>query len=57
MPKKVWTAAELERLSPVERRAIFEERIVDDLDEAPRELLERSRARIEASIAESANRG
>ena len=53
MASKVWTAAELEQMSPAERRAIFDASIVTDLDDAPPELLARTRARIERMIAES----
>lgn len=58
MASKVWTAAELERMSPTERRAIFEASIVNDLDDAPPEFVERVRARVERTIAdiESTNR-
>lgn len=58
MASKVWTAAELERMSPTERRAIFEASIVNDLDDAPPEFVERVRARVERAIAdiESTNR-
>ncbi len=59
MASKVWTAAEVEHMSPAERRAIFEASIVTNLDDAPRELVERTRARIERMIAdaESPQRG
>jgi hypothetical protein len=53
MASKVWTAAELEQMSPAERCAIFDASIVTDLDDAPPELLARTRARIERMIAES----
>lgn len=53
MASKTWTAAELEQMSPVERKAIFDASIVTNLDDAPPELLERTRARIERMIAES----
>ena len=53
MALKVWTAAELEQLSPAERRAIFDASIITDLDDAPPELLARTRDRIERMIAES----
>ncbi len=53
MPKNVVTAAELEEMSPAERRAIFEASIITDLDKAPQGLVERARARIEQRIAES----
>lgn len=53
MPENVVTAAELEAMSPAERRALFEASIVTNLDDAPRELVERARARVEQRIAES----
>ena len=53
MALKVRTAAELEQLSPAERRAIFDASIITDLDDAPPELLARTRDRIERMIAES----
>ncbi len=53
MGSKVWTAAELEQMTPQERRAIFDASIVTDLDDAPPELIARTRARIESMIAES----
>ena len=59
MAEKIWTAEELERMSPAERRAIFDASIVTDLDEAPPEFVERVRARVERRIAdtESTSRG
>jgi hypothetical protein len=53
MASKVWTAAELEQMTPAERQAIFDASIVSNLDDAPPELLARTRARIEHMIAES----
>jgi hypothetical protein len=53
MASKVWTAAELEQMSPSERHAIFEASIVTDLDEVPPEFLARVRARVEKIIAET----
>lgn len=53
MSGNVVTAAELAKMSPAERRAIFEASIVTDLDEAPQHLVERARARAEERIAES----
>jgi hypothetical protein len=51
--ERVWTAAELEALSPAEQDALFEAvtSIVRDLAMAPPGLLARVRARIEARIA------
>jgi len=56
VPKNVVTAAELEEMSPAERRAVFGASIITDLDEAPQGLVERARARIEQRIAESESR-
>jgi hypothetical protein len=53
MASKVWTAAELEQMSPAERRAIFDASIVTDLDQVPPEFLARVRSRVEKMIAES----
>jgi hypothetical protein len=53
VPKNVVTAAELEEMSPAERRAVFEASIITDLDKAPQGLVERARARIEQRIAET----
>jgi hypothetical protein len=50
MAEKVWTAGELERMSPEERTRIFRAGIVWDVDEAPQELLARIRARAQARI-------
>jgi hypothetical protein len=49
--RKVITAEELERMSATEQAAAFEASIVWDLDEAPSDLVERARARIEERIA------
>lgn len=51
--KKIWTAAELDEMSPQERKRIFEESIVWDLDDAPRELVDRARAKVLKRIAEA----
>ena len=53
MASKVWTAAELEQMSPTERKAIFDASIVTDLDQVPPEFLARVRARVEKIIAET----
>lgn len=54
MPEKIWTAAELEQLSPTERHALFEASIVTDLDTVEGDpLLERTRAKLEAMIAKA----
>ncbi len=53
MASKVWTAAELEQMSPTERKAIFDASIVTDLDQVPPEFLARVRTRVEKIIAET----
>lgn len=42
---RVWTAAELERLTPDERQRLLNERVVTDLSELAPEFLARVRAR------------
>ncbi len=53
MPENIVTAAELEGMSPAERRALFEASIITSLDDAPQKLVERARARVEQRIAEA----
>jgi hypothetical protein len=56
--QKVWTAAELEKLSPAERHALFDASVVTDLEQAPQGLIERTRSRIHERIAQTeAQRG
>jgi hypothetical protein len=43
---RVWTAIELEAMSPVEQDDLFNASIVTDLDEVPAEFLARVRARL-----------
>lgn len=58
MVKKVWTAEELEKMSPAEQDEIFASSIVKDLDAAPQHLVNRAREavqqRLEAEDASSA---
>ena len=49
---KLWTAAELEQLSPDERHRVFNEGIVTDLDQLSPEFLGRVRAKGWALLAE-----
>lgn len=53
MEQKVWTAAELDAMSPAERKRIFDESIIWDLDDAPAELIARARGKVEQRIAET----
>ncbi|MCI0636423.1 MAG: hypothetical protein L0206_21275, partial [Actinobacteria bacterium] len=48
---KVWTAEELEAMSPAEQDAIFQASLVFDLTEVPEALLEQARARVREHIA------
>lgn len=38
--EKVWTAEELEQMSPADRHALFQASIVRDLDQVPADFLE-----------------
>ena len=49
---KLWTAAELERLTPDERHRVFNEGIVTDLDQLSPEFLDRVRAKGSALLVE-----
>jgi len=51
MPRKVWTAAELDEMSPAEVDALFQTSIVKNLDEVPSEFLAKIRADVEQHIA------
>ena len=51
MARKLWTAAEMEKLSRDEQQAIFDQSIVTDLSEVPPEFLARVRADAERLIA------
>jgi hypothetical protein len=50
--RKVWTAAELEQLSPAERQRIFDESLVTDLSQVPPDFLARIRDEVRQHIAE-----
>lgn len=49
---EVWTAAELERLTPDERHRVISEGIVSDLDQLPAEFRERVRSKGQALLRE-----
>ena len=53
MERKIWTAAELDAMSPEQRKKIFDESIVWDLDDAPPALIERARAKVLKRIIET----
>ncbi len=48
---RIWTAAELEALSPNERDAVIRSGFVTDPDKIPADLLERARRKADARIA------
>jgi hypothetical protein len=48
--RKVWTAEELEQLTPPEQDALFSASVVTDLDQVPAAFLERIRARAEQRL-------
>jgi hypothetical protein len=52
MPRKIWTAAELEQLSPAERQRIFDESLITDLTQVPADFLARLREEVGQHIAE-----
>lgn len=45
MDQQVWTAAELELMSPAERDAIFDSSVATDLDAVPAAFVDRVRRR------------
>lgn len=51
MARKLWTAAEMEKLSRDEQQAIFDESIITDLSEVPPEFLAKVREDAERLIA------
>jgi len=53
MEQKIWTAEELDEMTPAERKKIFDDSIVWDLDEAPPELIEKARAKVLKRIADT----
>jgi hypothetical protein len=53
--ERVWTAEELEQLSPAEQDALFEQGIQTNLTEVPAEFLARVRARVQQRIDSEAS--
>lgn len=51
MDKKIWTAAELEKMTPAERHEISKASIVKDLTEAPQQLVDKAREFVKTRIA------
>ena len=51
MPMKVWSAEELEAMTPAERRDVFERSVVTDPTKVPPPFLARIKARTESLIA------
>jgi len=56
MEPKIWTAAELDAMTPAERQRIFDESIVWDLEDAPAGLVDRARQKALKRIAETEGR-
>jgi hypothetical protein len=52
----VVTAADLEAMSPSQRQAVFEASLIHDLADAPQQLVDRARTRVEDRIAASERR-
>lgn len=50
-PSKIWSAEELEKMSPNERQSTVRAGFETDLSKVSPELLERTRRKIEAHIA------
>ena len=55
MAEKIWSAEELEQLTPEERKRLFEASIVRDLDDAPSSLVDKARERLQERIQADAN--
>jgi hypothetical protein len=53
MAERIIGADELEKMTPAERQAAFDASIVTDLDDAPPEILARTRQRVQQLITES----
>ena len=51
MGQRIWTAEEIEQLSPAEQDALFEASVVTSLDEVPEEFLAKVRQRFEQRAA------
>ena len=51
MASKVWTAEELDQISPAEQDAVFQASLVTDLAAVPAEYLAHVRVRLEDRIA------
>lgn len=50
---KIWTAEELEAMTPAEQDAIFESSLITDPSQVPEAFLERVRSRVRRRIADS----
>jgi hypothetical protein len=53
---RIWSAAELEALTPDERAATIKAGFVSDPNDVPRDLLDRARRRADARIAAAEGR-
>lgn len=49
--RKIWTAAELEKLSPNDRHAVVRAGFETDLSQMPSDLVNRARRKIRAHVA------
>lgn len=53
MSRRIWSASELQLLSPTEQDAVFASALVRDLAEVPPEFLARVRTRLEQHVSGS----
>ena len=53
MAGKVWTAAELEQMSPAEQDELFEKSVVTDFSQVPPEFLAKVRQRAQQRVEPS----
>jgi hypothetical protein len=52
MAGRVWTAEELERMSPTEQEAVFAQSVITDLHQVPPEFLARVRSHLQDRMAD-----
>lgn len=53
MADRIWTAEELEAMTPAEQDAIFESSLITNLAQVPEAFLERVRSRVRRRIADT----
>lgn len=51
MTRKLWTAAEMERLSRAEQQKVFDQSVIEDVEDVPAEFLANVRVDAEKLIA------